>query len=178
MGREATKASGNLWYEARKKAAEYDDRLCSREGAAERLGMSVSAVADAELGLSKCMPVDKAVLMADLYRAPHLLNHYCLHECPIGCRHSLSDEVLGIDRVTVKLLKALKIDKLGEVKDTLLDIAADGKITDDEKPALKEVLDYLDGLAKTVSELKTIGEMALEGGSDNPAVDSRECSAD
>lgn len=79
MGREATKASGNPWYEARKKAAEYDDRLCSREGAAERLGMSVSAVADAELGLSKCMPVDKAVLMADLYRAPHLLNHYCLH---------------------------------------------------------------------------------------------------
>lgn len=167
MGREATKASGNPWYEARKRAAEYDDRLCSREGAAERLGMSVSAVADAELGLSKCMPVDKAVLMADLYKAPYLLNHYCLHECPIGCRHSLSDEVLGIDRVTVKLLKALKVDKLGEVKDTLLDIAADGKITDDEKPALKEVLDYLDGLAKTVSELKTIGEMVLEGGDGN-----------
>lgn len=61
MGRDATKAAGNPWYEARKKAAEYDDRLYSREGAAERLGMSVSAVADAELGLSKCMPVDKAV---------------------------------------------------------------------------------------------------------------------
>lgn len=102
MGREATRAAGNPWYEARKKAAEYDDRLCSREGAAERLGMSVSAVADAELGLSKCMPVDKAVLMADLYKAPNLLNHYCLHECPIGCRHSISDEVLSIDRVTVQ----------------------------------------------------------------------------
>ena len=64
MGREATKAAGNPWFEARKKASEYDDRLCSREGAAERLGMSVSAVADAELGLSKCMPVDKAVNLA------------------------------------------------------------------------------------------------------------------
>lgn len=64
MGREATRAAGNPWYEARKKAAEYDDRLCSREGAAERLGMSVSAVADAELGLSKCMPVDKAAFDA------------------------------------------------------------------------------------------------------------------
>lgn len=126
MGREATKASGNPWYEARKKAAEYDDRLCSREGAAERLGMSVSAVADAELGLSKCMPVDKAVLMSDLYRAPYLLNHYCLHECPIGCRHSLSDEVLDIDRVTVKLLKSLKVDKLGEIKDKFL-LAERGK---------------------------------------------------
>ena len=161
MGREARKAAGNPWYEARKKAAEYDDRLCSREGAAERLGMSVSAVADAELGLTKCMPVDKAVLMADLYNAPQLLNYYCLHEGPIGCRHSISDEVVDIDRVTVKLLKGLRVDKLEEIKDSLLDIAEDGKITDDEKPELKEVLDYLDSLAKTVSELKTIGEIAL-----------------
>lgn len=74
MGRDATKAAGNPWFEARKKAAIYDDRLLSRDGAAERLGMSVSAVADAELGISKCMPVDKAVLMADLYNAPYLLN--------------------------------------------------------------------------------------------------------
>lgn len=161
MGRDATKAAGNPWYQARKKAAEYDDRLCSRESAAEQLGMSVSSLADAELGNTKFMPVDKAVLMADRYNAPWLLNHYCLNECPIGCRHSLSDEVVGIDRVTVKLLKSLKAEKLGDVKDTLLDIAADGKITEDEKPALQEVLAYLDDLAKTVSELKTIGEMAL-----------------
>ena len=99
--------------------------------------------------------------MADLYNAPQLLNYYCLHECPIGCRHSISDEVVDIDRVTVKLLKGLRVDKLEEIKDSLLDIAEDGKITDDEKPELKEVLDYLDSLAKTVSELKTIGEIAL-----------------
>ena len=61
MGRDATKAAGNPWYQARKKAAEYDDRLCSREGAAEQLGMSVSSLADAELGNTKFMPVDKAV---------------------------------------------------------------------------------------------------------------------
>lgn len=142
MGREATKAAGNPWYEARKKAADYDDRLGSREGAAERLGMSVSSVADAELGLSKCMPVDKAVLMADLYNAPQLLNYYCLHECPIGCRQSLSDKVLGIERVTVKLLKSLKIEDLDEIKDKLVDIAADGLISEDEKPEMREILDY------------------------------------
>ena len=51
MGRDATKAAGNVWYEARMNAAKYDDRLRSREGAAERLGMSVSSIADAELGL-------------------------------------------------------------------------------------------------------------------------------
>lgn len=164
MGRDATKAAGNPWYEARKKAAEYDDRLYSREGAAERLGMSVSAVADAELGLSKCMPVDKAVLMADLYNAPQLLNHYCLHECPIGCRHSLSAETFDIDRVTVKILKNLKVDRLNELKDKLLDIAEDGVISDDEKPDLRDILEYLDGLSKTISELKIIGDTVLNGG--------------
>jgi len=164
MGREATKAAGNPWYEARKKAAEYDDRLCSRERAAEQLGMSVSSLADAELGLSKCMPVDKAVLMADRYNAPHLLNYYCLHECPIGHRHSLSEELLNVDRVTIKLLKQLKVEELDGIKDKLLDIAEDGVISEDEKPELEEIIAYLDELAKTISELKTIGRIALNGG--------------
>ncbi len=164
MGRDATKALGNPWYEARKNAAKYDERLLSREGAAEMLGMSVSSVADAELGLTKCMPVDKAVLMADLYKAPQLLNHYCLNECPIGCRHCISEDVFSIDRLTVKLLRNLKVDDLEYMKEKLLDIAEDGEISESEKPALKEILDYLERLAKTVSELKIIGDMALNGG--------------
>lgn len=117
MGRDATKAAGNVWYEARMNAAKYDDRLRSREGAAERLGMSPSSVADAELGLTKFMPVDKAVLMADFYNAPHLLNHYCMNECPIGCRRPMSEENLDIDRVTVRLLKSLRVQQLNEIKE-------------------------------------------------------------
>lgn len=164
MGREATKAQGNVWYEARKEAAKWDERLLSREGAAERLGMSVSAIADAELGLSKCMPPDKAVLMADLYRAPHLLNYYCLNECPIGCDKPVSADVLSIDRVTVKLLMGTRVEKLSEINDKLLRIAADGQVTPDEVEDLKEITEYLEGLSKTVSELKTISEIAAKRG--------------
>lgn len=163
MGRDAKKAAGNPWYEARINAAKYDDRLSSREGAAERLGMSASSVADAELGLTKFMPVDKAVLMADAYNAPHLLNHYCLNECPIGCRRPLSDEDPDIDRVTVRLLKNLKVSQLNEIKEKLLDIAEDGVITDDEKPELKEVMEYLNELARVLSELQTVSQKVLNG---------------
>lgn len=134
MGREATKAIGNPWYEARMEAAKWDDRLLSREGAAELLGMSVSAVADAELNLTKCMPPDKAVQMADLYKAPHLLNYYCLHECPIGKDRPVSEEVVPIERVTVKLLKGMKLDRLDDIKDRLMDIAAAGTY----KPTFEE----------------------------------------
>ncbi len=165
MGRDATKAASNPWYQARIKASEYDERLRSREGAAELLGMSVSSVADAELNLSKCMPVDKAVLMADLYKAPHLINYYCLNECPIGCRHCISDEVVDIERIALKLLKMLDEDRLNEIKKKLIDVAEDGAICENNKPELKEVLEYLKGLSKVVSELKIIGDMVL-GGSD------------
>lgn len=144
MGRGATKAAGNVWYEARMDAAKWNDKLSSRAGAAEALNMSEDAVKDAELGLSKCMPVDKAVLMADLYNAPQLKCYYCNHECPIGRTMPISAESLDIDRVTVKLLKNLRVSDLEEVKDKLIDIADDGKITDDEKPELKNILSYLD----------------------------------
>lgn len=161
MAREATKAIGNPWYEARIRASKYDDRLKSREGAAELLSMSVSAVTDAELSLSKCMPVDKACLMADLYNAPHLLNYYCLHECPIGRDQPISDDVVTIERVTVKLVKGLRLDQLDAVKNKLVDIAEDGKISDEEKPELRNIIDYLDGVSRTISELRIIGKMVL-----------------
>ena len=170
MGRDATKALGNVWYEARKEAAIYNWKLASREGAAEMLGMSVSAVADTELGLNKSMPADKAVLMADLYNKPQLLNYYCKHECPIGFRHPLAEEVGDLDRVTVKLVRNLKVDRIAELKDRLLDIAEDGVISDDEKPDLIEIIDYLENLAKTVNELKIIGECALNGGKVNGSI--------
>jgi hypothetical protein len=159
MGRRATKAARNVWYEARINAAKYDGRLNSREGAAELLGMSVSSVADAELGLTKVMPVDKAVLMADLYNAPQLLNHFCLKECPIGCRQSISDEVNSIEHVTLNLLKQLRPDDLSELKGSLVNIAADGRVLDSEREELSRAVMYLDGLAKTISELKTICSM-------------------
>ena len=164
MGRDATKATGNPWFEARKNAAKYDERLYSREGAAEMLGMSVSSVADAELGTQKCMPVDKAVLMADLYKAPQLLNYYCLNECPIGCRHPISDRVQDIDRVTVKLLKNLRLKDLEEVKERLLEIAEDGIISEDEMREMQKIHEYFDSLGKIISELNITYEIAKNGG--------------
>ena len=64
------KDNDNVYFLARKKAAIYNERLYSREGAAELLGVSVSTLADYELGNTKVVPVDKVVLMADLYNCP------------------------------------------------------------------------------------------------------------
>ena len=161
MGRDAIKAHGNVWRDARLQAAKYDERLNSRESVADMLGVGVDAIRRIETNANKTMPVDTAVLMADLYSAPELLNHYCLNECPIGCNRPISDEVLGIDRVTLKLLKTLNAEDMADIKTKLIDIAEDGVISDDELPALEEVIDYLDRLSKAVSELKIISEKAF-----------------
>lgn len=158
MGRGATIASGNVWYEARIEAAKTNEKLKSRFGAADEAGMSEDAIKNTELGLEKQMPVDKAVILADLYGAPQLLNHYCLKECPIGRNRPLSDEMLTIDRVTVKFLKRLRTEQLREMKKKLIDIADDGKVTHDEVESLKEVRDFMDDLYKTISEFRNIVE--------------------
>lgn len=161
MGRQATKAVGNRYYEARIAASEWDERLSSRAGAAEAMNVSDDVIKDAELGLYKCLPVDTVVRMADLYHAPELLNYYCLHECPIGSGRALSDSVVTIDRVTVKLIKKLRVDQLGTIKDLLVDIAEDGEISDDEVMSLVRVRDYLRGLSETISELETLTERVV-----------------
>ena len=79
MGRDSAKASGNVWYEARMRAAEYDDTLRSQEGAGAKVGLSRDAIVRIENDLNKVMPVDTAVMLADLYHAPELKNYYCLH---------------------------------------------------------------------------------------------------
>ncbi len=162
MGREATKAAGNVWYEARMEAAKWDDRLSSREGAAEISGLTKDQIMNSERDWYKFMPVETAMILAETYNAPNLLNHYCIHECPIGKRLPISESVLNIERVTVKLLRALREEYLADLKNTLLEIAEDGKISEDELDDLEEILVCLDGIGKTVSELKIIGEKALK----------------
>lgn len=51
MGNGGTKENQNVYFRARKQAAMYNERLSSREGAAEMLGISPSTLADYELGI-------------------------------------------------------------------------------------------------------------------------------
>lgn len=162
MGRDAMKACENLCFRCRKEAAKYNDRLNSREGAAELLGVSVSSLADYELGITKVIPVDKVVLMAELYGAPELKAWYCAEECPIGRGCPMpSAELSSVERTAMQLLKQLRESDVQDVKNTLIDITADGVISEDERADLERILEYLDGLIKAAGELKLIGTKVL-----------------
>ncbi len=160
MGNCPTKAMDNIYCRCRKEAAKYNDKLNSREGAAELLGISVSSLADYELGNTKIVPVDKAVLMADLYNAPEIKNFYCTNECPIGKDTVPRLEVEELDRLTVKVLSSFKY--LKGIRNELIDIVEDGIITNSEKPKLEEILNALDKIAICSQELRLWAEKNLK----------------
>lgn len=162
MGRGSTKGNENVYFVARKRAAMYNERLYSREGAAELLGISVSTLADYELGNTKVVPVDKVVLMADLYNAPELKTGYCKHECPICSYLPVATEAKDLEGIALRLMKRLDCDELNRIKKELVDITEDGIIDETEKPELKKILAFLDEVAESISELKIVGEKYLK----------------
>ena len=102
--------------------------------------------------------------MAELYGAPELKAWYWAEECPIGRGYPMpSAELSSVERTTMQLLKQLIEADVRDVKDTLIDITADGVISDDERPELEKILEYLDGLIKAAGELRLIGKKVLNG---------------
>lgn len=163
MGKDPMNENNNVYFKARKKAAVYNERLYSREGAAELLGISVSTLADYELGNTKVVPVDKVVLMADLYNSPELITWYCMRECPIHGFMPLATEEKNIQGVALRLLRGMDDEELKFIKKSLINITEDGIISDCEVSELKNILDRLEKMAEVISELKIVGEKALKG---------------
>ena len=158
MGRGPMNENTNVYFKARKKAATYNERLYSREGAAELLGISVSTLADYELGNTKVVPVDKVVLMSDLYNAPELITGYCMNECPVHGFLPLATEEKNIQGIALRLLKGFNEDELKDMKEELIEITEDGVISNEEIPKLKVILDKLESMAEIISEMKIVGE--------------------
>ena len=163
MGNGCMNGNKNVYYQARKEATRYNEILSSRERTAELLGVSQSTLADYELGITKIVPVDKVVLMADLYNCPELKTGYCKHECPIGMHRPLATTINGIEGVALKIIRILDFNELKNVEKSLVLIAEDGIISEDEKPTLRRIIDNFDEMSLAISELKLIGEKVLKG---------------
>jgi transcriptional regulator with XRE-family HTH domain len=146
-----------MFYRCRIDAAKYNDRLRSREGASELLGLSPSTLADYELGNIR-VPVDKVLLMADLYNAPELMNWYCCSECPLGVDMP-KIELQDLDRITVRALAMFK--KIDSTKDTLLEVASDGIISEDEKKPFGDIIATLRALSEVSQSLLLWAEKNL-----------------
>ena len=100
MGKHITKAAGNVFAEARYHAGTFNDRLLSREGASEELGIDRSRLARIELGSKNPFP-DEVLMMSEIYGAPELKNYYCKHMCALG-KDFPEVKSEGLDRISMR----------------------------------------------------------------------------
>lgn len=106
MSKFATKAAANMFCQARYEAAKSNERLSSREGAAEEIGIDRTRLARIELG-STIPYQEEVLLMADCYKAPELKGNYCREMCPLG-KNMPKIENTGLDRISLRMLSSLK----------------------------------------------------------------------
>lgn len=158
MDNECTMEPENIYFRCRKEAAMHNQKLSSHEGAAELLGISVSSLQKYELGVTKTVPVDMVVLMADLYNAPELRYLYCKGECPIGRAMNIATEIKSVESVAIRLIKKLSMREVEDIKEKLLDIADDGTIGKEKQEELQDIMERLSSLQQSISELMILGE--------------------
>lgn len=151
MPKMATKAAENVFYKARIAAASWNDKLSSREGAAEVTGIDRTRLANIELGTINPHP-EEVVMLADAYNAPELQNYFCSMLCPLGVGNVRQIEIKHIEGATLQLLQALK--DLPGIKSGILDIAADGIIDQGEQPQMEEYLAELEEIETRIQALR------------------------
>lgn len=154
----APKAAENIWFKARERATEFNDRFGSREGASDELGIERTRLARIETGVST-PHTDEVVMMSECYKAPELRNYYCRECCPLGSNVPAIEDA-SLDRISVRAMSSLR--KVAKVKEMLLDIVDDGIIDESEKPELEEIIKTLDELNEINQNLKCWSQKNLK----------------
>ena len=153
----------SIYFQSRIEASKHNKNFRSRESASEYFGISVASLANYEREIT-VPPKHVIMMMAEAYNAPQLRNQYCLHQCEIGRKQPISDDIKTLEAVTVGIVAKLDEDDVEGMKQKLLEIAEDGKITEDEEEEFREVSEALDKLAVSISELRLLKEKVIRKG--------------
>lgn len=124
MGKQSTRENKNIYQLCREECG------LTREKASEGMvGISASRIEKIEYELQEPTPYD-IVQMADCYKRPDLCNYFCSHKCTIGDRYVPEVEISELPNIILETIASL--DEINPLTSRLIQIARDGKITDDE----------------------------------------------
>ena len=124
MGKQSTRENKNIFQQCR------EAQGLTREKASENMvGVSASRIEKIEYGLQEPTPYD-IIQMADCYKRPDLCNYYCSHKCMIGDRYVPEVEISELPNIILETIASL--NEINPLTSRLIQIARDGKITDDE----------------------------------------------
>lgn len=73
---------------------------------------------------------DEVLTMAEKYKRPSLCNYYCSRQCPVGERYVPPVSMRELSAIVLEMLASL--NAMDRKKERLIEITADGEITNDE----------------------------------------------
>ena len=111
----------------------------------------------------KLLPHPEDILtMAKGYKAPHLCNHYCSNECPIGREYVPEIKAKDLSQIVLEILASLNSMKHNQEK--LIEITADGSIDDDELKDFIHIQNELERISIMVETLQLWSEQMIADG--------------
>ena len=141
MGKKSVKENKNIYFISRENAG------LTREQASEIMGY-VSADRIEKIEYDKSIPhPDEILAMAECYKYPLLCNNYCANVCSIGQKYVPAVELKDLPRITLEMLSLLNM--IEKEKNRLIEITADGEITQDEYSDFAKIKETLDKISIT-----------------------------
>lgn len=110
------------------------------------------------------MFAEDALVLADIYDCPKIINYYCAHDCKIG-KEGYVKEVKPSDLAMISVSTLNAVNKLSMQKERLLEIVEDGEITPDEYDDFNIIKDNMERIYDTVNSLKLWIDEAISSGS-------------
>lgn len=145
MGKKSTRENKNIYQICR------EDQGLTRDKASEMMtGVSAARIEKIEYETQEPTPYD-IVQMADAYKRPDLCNYYCSHRCEIGDRYVPEIEVSELSNIILETIASL--DEINPLTGRLIQIARDGKITDDEIKDFALISTRLDEISLAIDAL-------------------------
>ena len=131
--------------------------------AAEALLESIPAERIEKIESERCLPhPDEVLLMSDKYKKPELCNYYCANQCPIGQEYVPEIRIKDLSLIVLEMLASL--NAMGKQKDRLIEITADGVVSDDELADFVSIQEELERISITVETLQLWAEQMLDNG--------------
>lgn len=107
--------------------------------------------------------------MAQKYKIPGLCNHYCSQECPIGIQYVPKIESKILSQIVLEMLASL--NSIDKKKNRLIEITADGEVSDDELKDFILIQNELEQISMTVESLQLwIETMIVNGNIDHERI--------
>ena len=156
MGKKSVKENKNMYQQVR------DNLGMTRAAASDASGglLTESRIEKIESGALNAHPED-VVMMADAYNSPELCNYFCTNECQIGMRYVPEVQTIhDLPQITLELLSNL--NSINRDKDRIIDITADGQISEEERKDFESFRQHLNDMSLAIETLKLWADKELQ----------------